>query len=605
MLPGATELRSLHRIRPLLSIYPWATPLLIVLGILNSLVEWLGIALLIPLLQGAQLPQPGAAPLGRLYALIFRLTGTLPAGRRTLLVAAVILGALLLKVALAYAYTLLCQWLEGSIVHELRSRVFRQLMRLGPRHLDETPAAQTIDLLISETDRCGRAFSYFVWVIINLCMIGVFSLMLLQLSLPLTCMVGLSMLLISRLVRVLTRRVEPLAAAQRSASVELHGRIVEDVTGLATISAFGREADEAQRSIAASRQAAQLHHAFWRLVALVNPISEGLSVTVLLALLLFAVLGGMPLPALLAFVFMLYRLQPQIRQFEQNRVALLGYSTSIDEVMRFLDPADKVYPRAGEREFPGLVSEITLAGVAFQYPAGSAPAVEDIYLRIPKGQMTALVGPSGSGKTTLTSLLCRFYDPTAGSIEVDGTPLHTFTLPSWRQRLAVVSQDSFLFAATVRENLSYGRPDATDAEIIDAARRAHAHDFIVKLPQGYDTLIGDRGIRLSGGQRQRLAIARAFLRGAELLILDEATNELDGLSESLIHEVLSDLRGRCTVLAIAHRLSTVAEADQIVVLHEGRIAEQGAPGELIRQNGLFARLYDSQRQGVKALDAPG
>jgi subfamily B ATP-binding cassette protein MsbA len=264
-------------------------------------------------------------------------------------------------------------------------------------------------------------------------------------------------------------------------------------------------------------------------------------------------------------------------------------------VLALLDPADKTFVQSGDRHFSELQHEIEMRAVSFCYRTKATPAIKDISLHIPKGKLTALVGPSGAGKSTIVNLICRFYDVTAGEILVDGTPLNAFESGSWRSRIAVVSQDPFLFAATIADNIAYSRPGATRAEIQDAARRAHAHEFICELPQGYETLVGDRGVRLSGGQRQRIAIARAFLCNAELLILDEATNELDGLSEALIQEVIRSLRGQCTVLAIAHRLSTIEEADHIVVLDKGSVVEDGQLVELIEKNGLFARLYRSQR----------
>lgn len=218
---------------------------------------------------------------------------------------------------------------------------------------------------------------------------------------------------------------------------------------------------------------------------------------------------------------------------------------------------------------------------------------------IPAGKTTALVGPSGAGKSTLIKLILRMYDPTKGAIYVDDYNLREMDIKSWRGRIAVVSQDVYVFDTTVRENIAYGRLEATEAEIITAAKLAEAHDFICEFPQGYDTHVGNRGIRLSGGERQRIALARAIVRNPDILILDEATNALDSISEHLIQQALETLSQDRTVIVIAHRLSTVEHADHIIVLEEGRVREQGNMECLLQRNGLYAQLYNLQNRVSK------
>jgi subfamily B ATP-binding cassette protein MsbA len=236
--------------------------------------------------------------------------------------------------------------------------------------------------------------------------------------------------------------------------------------------------------------------------------------------------------------------------------------------------------------------------VRFHYEPDEPPALDDVSLTIPAGRTTALVGPSGAGKSTLVKLLFRFYDPDEGTVTVDGRPLPELALGSWRDRIALVSQDVFLFNATVRENIAYGRPGATDAEVEEAARRADAHAFIRRLPQGYDTELGDRGVRLSGGQQQRITLARAIVRNPELLILDEATNALDSRSERLIQDALDLFGEGRTVVIIAHRFSTIEQADHIVVLEGGRVREEGDRESLLAHEGLFSELLALQRGAV-------
>jgi subfamily B ATP-binding cassette protein MsbA len=241
-----------------------------------------------------------------------------------------------------------------------------------------------------------------------------------------------------------------------------------------------------------------------------------------------------------------------------------------------------------------LRTGIRFDGVSFRYGPEDRWAIEDVCLEIPRGKRIALAGPSGAGKSTLISLLLRFYDPQRGTITVNGAPLRDLDLESWRRRLAVVSQDTHIFNASIQDNIAYGRGNADLDEVIAAARQADAHEFISALPNGYDTLVGDQGIRLSGGQRQRIALARAIVRKADVLVLDEATNALDSISERAVLDSIQALGDECTVISIAHRLATIMQADEIIVLEAGRVKEQGHAAELLANQSLFARLYQLQ-----------
>jgi subfamily B ATP-binding cassette protein MsbA len=235
---------------------------------------------------------------------------------------------------------------------------------------------------------------------------------------------------------------------------------------------------------------------------------------------------------------------------------------------------------------------VAFEDVSFRY--GDEFVLNDVDLKVPRGTRLAIVGGSGAGKTTLVNLIPRFYDPTAGMVTVDGYDLRHVTQESLRRQIGLVTQETFLFNDTVASNIAYGKPDASRAEIVAAARRAHAHEFVEQLAQGYDTLIGDNGVRLSGGQRQRLAIARALLKDPPILILDEATSALDSESERLVQEAMEELMVGRTVFVIAHRLSTVQRADRIIVLDGGRIVESGTHAELLQRGGIYRRLYDLQ-----------
>jgi ABC-type multidrug transport system fused ATPase/permease subunit len=295
-------------------------------------------------------------------------------------------------------------------------------------------------------------------------------------------------------------------------------------------------------------------------------------------------------------------------------VAFLSYISSFYEPLRRLTDVDNTFQQAiaaGDRIFelldekpdiqdaPDAVAlnkikgDVVFHDVHFHY-GDDDEVLHDIDFHIAPGQVIALVGPSGAGKTSIANLLCRFYDPTHGRILVDGYDLCQVQLRSLRRHVAVVLQDTFLFNATVRENLLYGKPDASEQELVAAAQAAYAHEFIEQLPNGYDTEIGERGVRLSGGQRQRLALARAILADPRILILDEATSSVDAEAEYLIQQALEEVMKGRTSLVIAHRLSTIRNADQIIALAEGRISEVGNHDELLTRGGLYSQLYRRQ-----------
>jgi subfamily B ATP-binding cassette protein MsbA len=303
---------------------------------------------------------------------------------------------------------------------------------------------------------------------------------------------------------------------------------------------------------------------------------------------------GAPLApeAIIVFLMAALKLTSPLKTISSYPAVMAVTLASAERVFEILDEPSVEWdrPEEGEARFE---REIAFDRVSFRYGRGDL-VLSDVSFALPKGKVVALVGPSGAGKTTLADLLPRFHDPTEGAITMDGVPLTRLTRRSVRSLLGVVSQDTVLLNDTVRANIAYGSPGATPAQIEAAARAANADLFIAQLPQGYDTLLGERGTRLSGGQRQRIAIARALLRDPPILILDEATSALDTESERLVQQAIDRLMAQRTVLVIAHRLATVRDADEIVVLDAGRVVQRGTHEQLFRSSGLYRRLYDLQ-----------
>lgn len=592
--------KAIKTLLPLLKFYPWAIPAIITLGILSSLSEGLGISLFIPFLQSLGQTNYQSSTENFWVGFLNRLFSDIPLQNRIIIIPLSIFGSVLLKNCLSYSNAILSSWLYWHIGHQLICLVFKQLLSVSYSFLDFNRAGKLLNTLHTETWRTCDAIALLVRIVTNGCTIFVFAILLMLTSWQLTLLVAVTLVLISLSIQRVTRGAKKLGQQAVQANDSLANRMMEGFAGMREIRAFGHQSYEQERFEQASEQVRSAYLKLHTLYAATGPLSEVLSVALLVCILIIALQNKANLPTLLTFIFMLYRLQPSMRQLDSDRVNLIGLIGSVEDVMSLLNRFNKPYIRSGRIAFQGLQKAISFESVTFRYNLLEKPALEDVSICIPRGKTTAVVGPSGAGKSTLIGLICRFYEVTEGEIYVDGSPLRQLNLADWRSRIAIVSQDVHIFSTTVQENIAYGRLDATEDEIIAAAKQANAHEFISILPQGYDTNVGDRGIRLSGGQRQRIALARAIIRDPDILILDEATNALDSVSEKLIQEAIETFSQNRTVVVIAHRLSTIKQADQIIVLHEGQIVEQGNLQQLLKLNGLFAKLYHLQYHSAKA-----
>ncbi len=403
---------------------------------------------------------------------------------------------------------------------------------------------------------------------------------------------------------VFARRVRPIYRAVRKDVEWLDGRAGEAFSGIRVVRAFGREGRELldyllgrhtvlRKELFAQRRELLLWAGWGLLVG-------GVSVVIVWFGGYLAITGRASVGDVMAFQWYTFLLLGPVWTIVNSFAELQRSLAATERVFEVLaTPADKP-DRPDAIDAPAVVNEVRFEGVEFEYRTGR-PVVKEFDVTVPGGSVVALVGRSGAGKTTVTDLVARFHDPTRGRILVNGVDVRDYRLRAYRGLLALVQQDVFLFDGSVRENISYGRPDATPAEVEEAARRANAEEFIVKLPGGYETMVGERGVKLSGGQQQRLAIARAILADPQILILDEATSNLDTESEQLIQAAMGSLLAGRTTFVIAHRLSTVRRADLILLLEDGRVTERGTHAELMAAGGVYAGMVERQVAG----DHPG
>ena len=599
---------------PLLKRYPFALLAVVSLGVAASLSEGIGISLFVPFLQSLDAGAPSVAGSNRILIFVNTLFASYSRETRLWLIPLCIFSSIVVRNALLYANTFAFSCINWRICHQLRCGIFKQLLTVATEFLERRKVGNLLHTLNGQTWQTSQALAALASLITSACTIAVFSVLLLLISWKLTLLIVVATTLVSWVVQLLTHCIRAAGARAAQANAAFVQQSVEGLSGMKVIRAFAREEYEQQRFEDVSGSA---RRAFMRLdwiSGAVYPISEVLSTAVLVGVVMLAVHNRASLPILMTFIFMLYRLQPKIRILDSSRAGIASLLCDVQEVMTLLDPRDKPYIRSGARDFSEMTDEIVFERVSFTYnttevssqsmeddvshPAGlrasAVPALRNVSIRIPCGKTTAIVGPSGAGKSTLVDLICRFHDPNSGRILIDGAPLTELNLKAWRNSIALLSQDAFVFNSSIRENIAFGKLGASDSQIIAAAEQANAHAFIRQLPQGYDTPVGDRGVRLSGGQRQRIALARAIIRDARIVILDEATNALDSITERLIQDALNAFSRDRTMIVIAHRLSTIERADQIIVMNEGEVVEHGALADVLRANGLFSRMYHLQ-----------
>jgi subfamily B ATP-binding cassette protein MsbA len=491
------------------------------------------------------------------------------------------------------------QYLLGRVLVDLQRDLCAKLLALPLSFHQHTSRGETLSRVLNDTMKAHTALDqFFVDVVQSTVMLAVTITALSFVSWQLTLAVALAAPLLGGAIAIFGREIRKRAERRQESQAYMTQRLMQILAGIKIVKAFKAQEGEARGFAAENLRYFRRNMKVMKNRSLSRSVVEFLSSLIAISIVLVGLFAlvrgvwGLTVPTLLLFSGIMIQAYRPMRDFSRAWTRLQEAVPSAARFFEVLDAAEEVPDPPGALECGGVQRGIALRDVSFSY--GREPVLKGISLEVRAGEMVAIVGKTGSGKTTLADLLLRLYDPEAGAIEVDGVDLRRLKRNSWLDHVAVVTQDPFLFAGTIRENILYGRPSASEAELFAAARAAHVDEFVARFDAGYDTDVGEAGTALSGGQRQRITIARAILKKPDVLIFDEATSALDAESERLVQDAIDALLAGRTTFVIAHRLSTVRHADKILVLRDGQIAELGSHDELMQRGGAYAELMRAQ-----------
>jgi subfamily B ATP-binding cassette protein MsbA len=516
------------------------------------------------------------------------------------LVSIAILSVFLAKGLFDYIANYLISYAGYSAVTDMRNAVFRKVLAQGAEFFENNPTGQLMSSILNDIDKIQVALSSMLADLMRQFFIAVallFAVLNKDWKLAVVSLTVLPFVLIP--TAKIGRRIRRTSRRTQDYTGEISSIMQEAITGHAVVKAFNTEAYELGRFQAAGKRLLRMNLRYTLQQAVASPLIEVFAALTIVGLISYArthiTSGELTAGQFTTFIVALIMLYEPVKRLTGIHNIFQQALGASQKVFSYLDRPADLAEKQNAPELPTFARQIEFRNVSFRYPAApDTYAIHDLSMTVPAGEIVALVGPSGAGKSTLASLLPRFHDVTDGAVLIDGQDVRDVRLASIRAQIAIVAQDTFLFNDTVANNIAYGRTNVSRSEIEAAGEAALAHEFVLQMPHGYDTVIGERGLKLSGGQRQRLAIARAILKNAPVLILDEATSHLDTESEMLVQQAIANLMTGRTSIVIAHRLSTVRRADKIVVMERGRIAETGSHDDLVRRGGLYQRLHELQ-----------
>ena len=511
------------------------------------------------------------------------------------MVTVVVLGIIFKNVAV-YLNGIVSANLSRKLVRDIRDEGIKLLLEVDIAYFSKTKIGDILNQIGNEVNRATISIRIAINIFTTSINILIFIGILVSISWKLTLASSSLLFIVGLINQTLIQRAKGFGQVLSEKSSQYATILVEMLTGMRLIKAVGNEEYEYQQLDKFVDDLEKIDARSQANYDAIGPINEIVGTLSILAIVFlgkafFWQQMESLLTVLLIYLYVLFRLLPVVSQLNAQRSQFANAAPGTQIVANFLRRDDKPFMANGQTFYTKIAKGIRWEGVSFTYPGHDDLVLKGVDLWIPKGTTLALVGASGAGKSTMADLLPRFYDPIEGRITLDGKDLREYNIRSLRQAMGIVSQDTFLFNNSVRYNIAYGMKNVTEEQVLVAAKRANAYEFIIQLPQGFDTEIGDRGVLLSGGQRQRLAIARALLRNPDILILDEATSALDTVSERLVQQAIDELCRDRTTIVIAHRLSTVHKADQIAVLDKGQVVELGTHEELLKKGGYYTRLY--------------
>ena len=505
-----------------------------------------------------------------------------------------------LRPPIEYYRQYFAQWTGSKILFDIRNQLFTHINKLSFKYYSNTRSGEVISRVINDVEQTKNfVISGLMNVWLDMATIAIAIAIMFSMNVELTIVSLIMLPFYAFSVRYFFGKLRSLTRERSQALAEVQSYLHERIGGISVIKSFAIE-DHEQENF--NRQNANfldkaISQTKWnaKSFAVVNTITDIAPLLVIGYSAYQVIEGHMTVGTMAAFIAYIDRLYSPLRRLVNSSTTLTQSIASMDRVFEFIDEKYDIVDQPDAIDCQDIKGNINFRNVSFSYEGGEETVLKNINLDIPGGETVALVGMSGGGKSSLVSLIPRFYDPTEGSIILDGHDIRKYRVRSLRDHIGVVFQDTVLFSESVRTNILLGKPDATDEELVAAAKAANAHDFIMSLPQGYDTKVGERGVKLSGGQKQRISIARVFLKNPPILILDEATSALDLESEHSIQESLDLLARDRTTIIVAHRLTTITHADRIVLMENGGITEMGTHEELMRKQGAYHRLFNVQQ----------